>query len=426
MKFNYLRLLAAALTLSFTAVSCDDATSSDEENGGDDNQTQTEDYFTTSPFTLAAEEITPVGFTLSVDCGSYDTQYYVGCVFKSDVEDTYAGDYDAMADAFLADVVGNQLEVTDFSQVDNWKIFRGNAKVDMEAAWEVFLNPESEVVAFVFGVNNYGEMTTKVEYLEVTMDAQIEPVDATPEIKLVGESGPTSFTVEVDPGDKIVQYIVVAFLAKDAAEDGYYDQMAEFNSVDKWDFAAEDMLSIKTSIDFNDVDNVDLFSGVQEVTLTQSGLNNVIYPNEEYTVIAFGVDQYGFLASKVGYLNVTTAEPAQVDFSFNVTFDEESYTDDGFKFTVSATPANEWYYINVYEKEAIDKIIEKDDYDREDIYALFNGNVQYDLTYGEVTRTYGYLSDYTYYYVVLFGYNGGMTSEVTLVECKTGSWQDWE
>ncbi|MFR9584902.1 MAG: hypothetical protein SNI20_02105 [Rikenellaceae bacterium] len=426
MTKNYLKLLAAAFVL-LASVACDDDTSSSDDDLNEDNQDQssTEDYFATSPFTLAAEEITPISFTLDVDAGSYSDQYYVACTYKSEVDETYEGDIDAMADAFLDDVVGSQLEVTDFTTVDNWKIFRGDSKVDMESAWEVYLNPDEEVVAFVFGVNDYGEMTTKVAWLEVTMESQIDAVDVAPTVELVSSSA-TEIVVNVTPEDGIVQYLVVAMLWKDFEEEtGYY--YTTYGD-ERWNYAAEDMIVVKDNfVNFTSPDNVNLFTGTQQVTLTQFSLNNSIYANETYAVMAFGVDNYGFLQSQVGYLKVETGEAEKVNITFDVVFDDDLRADDGFTFTITPSIDNVWYYVNVYKKADIDAIGGADA-DPADIEKLFSSytEIQYDLTYGEQTKTYGYLSSYVYYYVVAFSYNNGITSDITLVEGATGSWNWWE
>ncbi len=427
MTKNYLKLLAAAFVLT-ASVACDDTTSSsDDQNEDNQEQGSNEDYFATSPFTLTAEEITPIGFTLSVDAGTYSDQYYVACISQADIDETYAGDIEAMADAFLADVVGNQLEITDFSAVDNWKIFRGNAKVNMESAWEVVLNPDAEVVAFVFGVNDYGEMTTKIATLSVTMDSQIDPVDVAPTVELVSSSA-TEIVVNITPEEGIVQYLVGAILWKDVADDGYYTNLATKNGGSKWDYAALDVIIVKEGkVDFNSPDNANLFTGTQQVTLTQFSLNNSFYANETYAVMAFGVDSYGFIQSQVGYLQVETGEAEKVNISFDIEFDDELLAEDGFTFTITPSIDDVWYYVNVYKKEDIDAIGGADAAP-EDIAKLFTSysDIQYDLTYGTQTYTYSLLSQYAYYYVVAFSYNNGVTSDVTLAERATGNWNWWD
>ncbi len=431
MKRNYLLMLAAALTLTLS-YSCEDASTEDDTNqeqvGPDDsNDDSQSDYMTTSPFTIAVEEVTPISVTLDIKAGDYEDLYYVALMTKYDYESLWGyADYDEMAAGFLQLLIEDQLTITDFTQVNGLTIFQGDNKIDMGSYWSHLLYPDTEIIAFVFGVDNYGTCIAKPAFLDFTTEPQTVPIEAGYGVELKeGSDFTTSFTVVVTPEEETSEmaYVVGAFLAKDISETGYYTSMAAINGTDPLYEAANDLLIVmRWTVDFNDVDNVDLFQGVNEVTISSSDNNNAIVPNEDYAIIAFGVDKYGYVSTNVGLLEVTSDKAAQVDISFEVEFDEDAYTDDGFTFTVTPSVEGVPYYCNIYSKAAIDNLGE--DVDPETICKLFyNFGIQYNLRYGTFTITYAGLSLYTEYYVVLFGYNGGITSEVTLVECKTGTYR---
>ncbi len=427
-------MLAAALMLSFT-YSCDEPSTTDpddqEQNGGNDENNENNDdvdFMATSPFTITAEEVTPIGFTLDVDAGEYEDLYYVALMTKYDYNEVWGySDYDAMAAGFLTLLVEDQLIITDFSQVNGLTIFQGNNKVEMRTAWKHLLYPDTELIAFVFGVDDYGTCIAKPAFLELKTEPKTVPIEAGYTVEL-DEDAPssTSFTVNVTPeaGAEDKAYIVAAFQAKELAEGGYYERLAVMHGTDPLYEAANDMLIVKRwTVDFTDVDNVDLFQGSQSMTITQSDFNNAIVPNADYAVIAYGVDEYGYVSTGVGLLEVTSDKMPQVDISFEVVFDETAYTDSGFSFTVTPSRDDVPYYCNIYAKAAIDNIGGAEA-DPEAICKLFQDfGIQYNLRRGEFSITYEGLSLYTDFYVVLFGYNGGMTSGVTLIECRTGSYR---
>ncbi len=422
---NYLKLFLAATTLFVASTSCEESTN--ESTDENTQQEETTDFMSETPFTLSAEQITPISFLLDVKAGDYEDQYYMYIDSKSNFEESFGGDIDLAIEDKLFQLVNDQYTPTDFSVVDyNW-IFKGDNKITAATIWSVYLTPSNEVVAFVFGVDDYGELTTKPASLNVTMLDATEVVDASLDIEEVAIN-PTSLEVSISPEDGIDQYCVFAVISGDVQDGGYYTNKAQTNGTDRYYEAASDFLTNARyyhTIDFATVDNDDIFSGDQNVVVTSSMGNNPITPNQEYTIIAIGVDAYGYIASNAGHLDVVSANEELSDLSFEVVFNDEAYTDDGFAFKVYPSDQSAYYYVNVATQSTIDALGGAESPDA--IVEYFDTfGIQYSLTYGNSAdyMYYAGLSVNTDYYVVLFGYNGGITSEITLVSCKTGILQD--
>ncbi len=451
---NFLKLFLAVGLVCFATISCepnnepdpkdpntenpdnkdpenpDNPDNKDPENPDNPNPDEPDggDFMSKTPFALTAEQITQRDFLLDIKAGDYDSQYYLYITTKEDFDTNFEGDVDSLVNFEIWNIGNNQLEVTDFSAVDNWAIYKGDNKVEVSKSgckWGYRLfEPGMEVSVFVFGVNDIGELTTKPAHIDVKLEALEEVVDAVPAVEVV-KVHPTSVDVKVTPEEGVNNYIVFAVPSQDFAEGGFYTNREESTGVDRYSIAADEYLQYTvryfSTIDFTDVDQVDLFSGVQETNVSSVIGNNAITPGVKYTVVTVGINEFGYANTKAGHVDFTAGAEAFMDLTFEVKFNEYAFTEDGFAFQVYPSDKSAKYYVNVAEKSVIDALGGADD--PEAVLAHFEEyGIDAGLTYGDITdwRRFSGLSVNTDYYVVLFGYSGGLTSDITLVSCKTG------
>ncbi len=133
----------------------------------------------------------------------YEGTYYVFAHPKEDFVETYGEDAYALAVQYM-----NQEYTewgTDLSVVDGYYIFNADATVDVSDAW--LLQPSSEYIIGVFGMNATADVLTDVSYIEATTyDPPLEAV----ELSVVSTS-PTSIVVSVTPPVDDQVYIVFPY-----------------------------------------------------------------------------------------------------------------------------------------------------------------------------------------------------------------------
>ena len=186
-------------------------------------------------------------------------------------------------------------------------------------------------------------------------------------------------------------------------------------ALDWWDFCGS--LYGQTALDF--MNEYGLVSG--PAADAEEGL----IPGQQYCIFAFAVHEDGSLASPVEVTKFITPQPEASDITFEVSMGTITATE----ATFSVTPSNnDPYFVCVQKASFVDWYVEHDCVDDSMVPKLvdaFNPAV-YPEVYcqGPVTRS---TSDFlksvskdTDYYVILFGYNDGQTSPVTLVKFHSG------
>lgn len=175
----------------------------------------------------------------------------------------------------------------------------------------------------------------------------------------------------------------------------------------------------------------DLYGMAWEDYMNESGLvegNDGAYveglrSGSQYCVYAMAMNEDGTLALPVEVKKFTTTEPQKSDITFEVTMN--SVSSSGATFTI--VPSNDDpYFVNVQRASYVDWFIERDRLDdmAADLASSFSPSV-YPEAYcqGKVTRS---MDDFLStirsdndYYVIVFGYNDGQTSPVSLTKFHT-------
>ena len=166
-------------------------------------------------------------------------------------------------------------------------------------------------------------------------------------------------------------------------------------------------------------------------TLTQgrisddsSSTHDALVPGAQYCLYVFGMTPDGTLSTPIEGTKFQTTSPTAVDLTFEVTMDviEQKYA----KFSITPSNNEDPYFVNVQRASYVDWFVENDKMDT--MVSDLTGTItpaMYPEAYckGPVTRE---SSDFlnslradTDYYVILFGWDDGQTSPVTLVPFHT-------
>lgn len=195
---------------------------------------------------------------------------------------------------------------------------------------------------------------------------------------------------------------------------GSEEQNAYHFARDWWAFCAD--LYGMTWVDF--MNEAGLTTGA--VSESEGGLKQ----GEQYCIFAFALNEDGSLASPVEIKKFTTTVPETSDITFEVTIDNINSAEAIFTVVPSN---NDKYFVNVQRASYVDWFIENDKVESEMVNSLtssFSPTV-YPEAYcqGTVTRsTDDFLSSIrrdTDYYIIVFGYDDGLTSGVTLQKFHT-------
>lgn len=151
-----------------------------------------------------------------------------------------------------------------------------------------------------------------------------------------------------------------------------------------------------------------------------SGLN----PGEEYCLYAFGLDEEGELTTPIEVKKFTTTLPSQNDMTF-----ECAVTDiqsDDATFTITPSDQTKPYFVNVQRASYVDYFIENDKMDAmaTDLAGSFSPSL-YPEAYctGTATRKMtdflGTVRSNNDYYVIVFGWEEGLTTPVQVFKFHT-------
>lgn len=233
----------------------------------------------------------------------------------------------------------------------------------------------------------------------------------------VTEVGNLSCSYSITPSDPSLRYYSLLRI-----QSGEYsvDGMTQYGSeeqncfhfaIDWWQFCAD--LYGMTWIDF--MNEVGLTSG--KTTEHEEGLK----PGSEYCIVAFAMNEDGTLASPVEIKKFETSVPQQSDITFEVTVDDINSVEAIFTVVPSN---NDKYFVNVQRASYVDWFIENDCVEEEMVPSI-TGAMTPDLypeayCQGTVTRSSDdflpSLRKDTDYYVIVFGYDEGLTSGVSLTK----------
>lgn len=269
-------------------------------------------------------------------------------------------------------------------------------------------------------VTGVGDGSCKI--LAVTDEGQgVLPVNVVTRPMLdieVNEIGNRSCTYTITPTDPEIRY--------------YYDyrvQSGEY-SVDRLDqYGSEEQNIYHFAIDWwkfcgsmygctwqEFMNEYGLCSGVQSERQTE------LIENSQYCVFAFALNENGSLASPVELTKFCTTAPEPSDITFEVTVNDPG----NGVFTI--VPSNDDpYFVNVQRASYVEWFVERDNVESTMVNSLVEAVKPdvYPEAYcsGTVTRSatdfLASLRSDEDYYIIVFGYNDGLTSPVTLVKFHT-------
>lgn len=232
--------------------------------------------------------------------------------------------------------------------------------------------------------------------------------------------GNLSCSYTITPADPSLRYYsLLRIQSGDYSVDGMTqygseEQNAYHFALDWWSFCAD--LYGMDWVDF--MNQSGLTTGA--ISESESGLKQ----GEQYCIFAFALNEDGSLASPVEIKKFTTSVPEASDITFEVSIDNVTSSEAIFTIVPSN---NDKYFVNVQRASYVDWFIQNDKVESEMVNSLvssFNPSV-YPEAYcqGTVTRsTDDFLASVrtnTDYYVIVFGYDDGLTSAVTLQKFHT-------
>lgn len=160
------------------------------------------------------------------------------------------------------------------------------------------------------------------------------------------------------------------------------------------------------------------------ISESSTAVQDALLPGSQYCLYAFGMDESGKMTTPVQVEKFTTTEPQTSDMTFECTIDKvlSNYAE----FTITPSNNNEPYFVNVQRGSYVEWFIENDKLNDmvTSLADSFSPSI-YPEAYcqGKVTRsTDDFLSSVrtnTDYYVIVFGWNDGQTTPVSLYKFHT-------
>lgn len=235
----------------------------------------------------------------------------------------------------------------------------------------------------------------------------------------IGSLGNRDCSYTITPADESLRYYHdYRIQSGDYSVDGLDQYGSEEQNIlhfvkDWWSFCGE--MYGMTELDF--MNEYGLSSGTAHETLSE------LKSGSQYCIFALAMSEDGNLASPVEVKKFTTTVPEESDITFQIIMDE--VTSKSATFTI--IPSNDDpYFVNVQRASYVDWFVENDQMD--DMVQSLTSSISpkvYPEAYcsGTVTRsTSDFLSSVrsnTDYYVIVFGFDDGATSPVTLHKFHT-------
>ncbi len=360
------------------------------------------------------------GFNVNVEKGSSVDFYYVALMTQSKFASTYGSDADAAASNYLSTEYADT-EIEDFTLFEGAiPVFSTSGEVNLRSFYAYLFEPSTDYVALAFGIDASGDVTSDVAQFSASTTAAPFYDSATFDIDTVGEVTASNFVVSVSPSDDTFNYLVCAFEKSNFdSESGIYidattkepDYVAAAQSwvTNLADWYYEDENQEAVHADFNVADGVTVFNGDAPAIDIQFTRNTAIKSSTEYVVLAFGISSPSTIVTNISTLDVTVADPAQVEIEF--TFEEVTpmtASDYGYEGSVRVIPSDFGisYFASVLPVSYVDGYTDQEVYDNNNL-----GMIAPYMSYKGV-----YLYEYSFIYedsyIVVFGYEGGMTTAI--------------
>ena len=414
-KFSWMMMLMAAMTLSF--VSCDepiDDSNNPNEKPDDGNEKPGDENPVELTFNVEVSEVTSSSVSYSVTPSDLEAEYLVVLYDKASADEF-------TRDQYLVSALYQELEEEAGSMGKTFAEYMPEF-VDKGAINGTFdrLAPETEYYIIVFGVDaskNYAA-TTGLNKTLVTTEAVVL-LDVTFDIETIVDGNYAEYVVTPSDPEAIWYFYTIEKNTYDyyTSAEGY-----DMTPIDFILFCLQYQIEQLQGAGYADIDILNILFHKGALTLEAEGLT----ANTEYVniVAAFDVKETGEISiiSDVTTTTYTTGNAKQKDLTFDI-----SVTDvESNRAAIKITPSNnndtfcwlvaEWDGVQTAE-EIMNHTVES-----------YGGWMSMMANYkGVQDYTGGPGSPYKYklnapdtdYYVIAFGYAGGITSEPEMVTFRT-------
>ena len=404
-KIKFLSSMAIASMLAFGIVSCEqpnvDEPNTDEPNTDEPVKPESGEPVVMEDFTVTLNHVHSGDVFLTIEPKDKDMTYWYQLQVKEDMPETdeeiIASDMEYLN--YIADYYGTSLVQL---LADN--LLKG----DLEWRYQ-YLEPNTEYVLYMYGMDIEGQATTTVNQLTFKT-TKVEQLDCEFDI-LVGDNvTANSFSITIIPSDDTVAYYYDVFPAWMYEEYCLSDAenipafMAEYLPA----LAAENSVTVAYA-----VGAISNYGSIAHDFTLEDGIE----ANSSYFVFAIGIGADGTTTTEAEVIEVKTAAPPVN--SFEVT---EGYVEDD-RATFYVRPDHSESYVALFELKE---------------YFVENGEVVSDeeIITGILAAQGGKIGDHVYsgtatvkdcpmipnkdYYCLVFGYFGGeVTTPLTKVEFRT-------
>ena len=401
-KLYFLSMMAFMAMIAFGATSCQEPI--DEPNPGPEQPVNPEsgEPVVMEDFTVTLTSIHSGDVFLTIEPEDKDMTYWYQLQIKEDMPETdeeiLASDLEYLE--YIADYYGTSL-----SQLLADNLLKG----DNEWRYQ-YLEPNTEYVLYLYGMNNNGEALTAVNQLSFKT-TKVEQLDCTFDILAGDNITANSFSITIIPSDDTVAYYYDVFPA------WMYEEYCVSDAANIPAFMAEYLPALATE------NNVTVSYAVGAIsnygTIAQDfTLEDGIEPNSYYYVFAIGIGADGTTTTEAQVLEIKTASPGVN--TFEVT---EGYVEDD-RATFYVRPEHNESYVALFELQEyfIDENGEllSDEVIINEIIRSQGSTIGNNMYSGTSTITDCPMIPNKDYFCLVFGYFGGeVTTPLTKVEFRT-------
>ncbi len=373
-----------------------------------------------APIITLAGAVESDGFSVQVTINDDIELYYVAVMTQFDYMFQYGNEPTPAAIGWMKDNISG-LGISDLStESGSLPVFSQNASVNLRNYYSFKVNEAYTVLAF--GITPQGEVCTQAaEYTDVIPD--FERVDGvTFDIQPLGELTASDCRISVTPSDKTINYLVCAY-----EKDDFNPNSGNYVTQDlapDYDKAAEDWKDFvlgwyePVGPDENPVmTNLGVANGfsVFKGDMPSIDLNYVrgakIEAGTDYIVMAYGISAGGSVTTDITMKEISVADVQQsgLDFAFEIGTPIKMGAW-GYEGSVKVTPSENGkpYFVSILPASSVDGLTD------EEIFE--NPGVKFSVGLPGMLQTssyeYFYSMVYENSYIIAFGYEGGMTTEI--------------
>ena len=394
--FKFLRLLTALSMMA--AVSCKESNNDPDAPAPEPEPTPTVE----ADFKIEFKDVTSTGATIEVTPVDNSEYYAWDMMPKAEFDKKYKSDDDLVSEHmdYLYRMLAEYQATVDASGTLINILARGTESQRIKS-----LSAETEYIAFAFTVSPEGTPEKNVVKATVKTKAFAVTDKCTFNIAF-SDVSQLAFSFNVTPSDNSTKYYIGladgAVLSQQTPEEvaSAFIKQAEVAEVD---WANTDALR-SGAVTLN--------------TYSDMGISD-LEPETEYSIVVFGVSPLGERTTEVFHKEVTTAKVPKSNMTFEINVVET--TADGVKIDIIPSVKNETFMAGCVQKTDYDKFKKEDgSYDDNAFmeYLITNGNLTLFEGDTRLDRTGKLLTDRDYICFV-FGYVGGVTTPLSVVEFRT-------